>query len=49
MMGALVCKNKSGVVFKVGTGFTDAQRRNPPKKGTVISYRYFELTKDGKP
>lgn len=49
MMGALVCKNKAGTTFKVGSGFTDKQRRNPPKKGTQITYRYFEMTKENKP
>ena len=38
MMGALCCKNKDGVDFKIGSGFTDKQRMNPPKKGTVITY-----------
>jgi DNA ligase 1 len=49
MMGALVVKNKFGVTFKIGSGFTDEERRSPPKKGTVVTYRYFELTNDGKP
>ena len=49
LMGAVVVKNKAGKVFKVGSGFTDKERANPPKKGTVITYRYFELTKDGIP
>lgn len=49
LMGALVVKNKQGVTFKVGSGFTDKERAKPPKKGDVITYRYFELTKDGKP
>ena len=49
LMGALVVKNKDGKTFKVGSGFTDKERAKPPKKGTVITYRYFELTKDGIP
>ncbi|CAI2376162.1 unnamed protein product [Moneuplotes crassus] len=49
LMGALVVKNKAGKVFKVGSGFTDKERASPPKKGTTITYRYFELTKDGVP
>lgn len=49
LMGAIVVKNKAGKTFKVGSGFTDKERANPPKKGTVITYRYFELTKDGIP
>lgn len=49
LMGAVVVKNKAGKTFKVGSGFTDKERASPPKKGTVITYRYFELTKDGVP
>lgn len=49
LMGAIVVKNKSGKTFKIGSGFTDKERAKPPKKGTVVTYRYFELTKDGIP
>jgi len=48
-LGALVCKMDSGVKFNVGTGFTDAEREDPPKVGEVITFRYQELTKDGVP
>ena len=49
-MGALICKDRTtGVEFKVGTGFTDAQRTNPPAIGSVITYRFQELTDGGKP
>ncbi|KAK6353089.1 hypothetical protein TWF696_005079 [Orbilia brochopaga] len=49
--GALKCEmmDGSGKKFKVGTGLDDKMRNNPPKVGTVITYRYFELTKDGVP
>ena len=40
MMGVLLVEDKKGLVFKIGTGFSDAQRRNPPKKGTVITFKY---------
>ena len=48
-LGALLCADSSGVQFKVGTGFPDALRDNPPKVGTVITYKYQELTLGGKP
>lgn len=35
--------------FKVGSGLTDKQRKNPPKVGTIIIYRFQELTRDGVP
>lgn len=48
-MGAVVCKDAKGITFAVGSGFTDKQREDPPGIGTKITYRYQELTKDGKP
>lgn len=47
--GALRCRNRAKIEFSVGTGLNDAQRANPPKVGEIITYRYFELTKDNKP
>jgi DNA ligase-1 len=35
--------------FKVGTGFTEEEREHPPPIGSVVTYRYFELTKSGVP
>jgi DNA ligase 1 len=49
MMGALLCRNNDGIEFKVGSGFTDVDRRNPPKLGSIITYKYYETTKSGKP
>lgn len=54
-MGALKCVllDKDGlhtrVKFEVGTGFTDAEREDPPSVGATITVRYQELTKDGVP
>lgn len=48
-MGALWVKIPSGVEFKIGTGFNDVERENPPKIGDTITYRYTELTKDNVP
>jgi hypothetical protein len=44
VLGALVCKSPDGRQFNVGSGFTDAQRRKPPAIGSVITYRYQELS-----
>ena len=35
--------------FNVGTGLSDKQRNNPPKIGSIIVYRFQELTRDGVP
>ncbi|MEO6278072.1 DNA ligase [Roseateles sp.] len=48
-LGALELQTPEGVRFKLGTGFTDAQRRNPPPVGATVTYRYRDLTPSGKP
>jgi len=48
-LGAVVVELPSGLTFSVGTGFTDAQRRNPPPVGSIVTYRYQELTDRGVP
>ena len=48
-LGALVVETPEGVQFKLGTGFSDAQRANPPKIGSTITYTYKDITKNGKP
>ncbi|MES2280160.1 MAG: DNA ligase [Pseudomonadota bacterium] len=35
--------------FKLGTGFSDAQRRNPPPVGALVTYRYRGLNDSGIP
>lgn len=49
MLGAVVVKTNSGTIFKVGSGFTELQRKNPPAIGSVITYKYWGLTVTGKP
>ncbi|TMP27257.1 DNA ligase [Pseudoalteromonas rubra] len=49
MMGAIRVKTPEGKVFKIGSGFTDEQRRNPPPIGSVVTYRFQGVTKFGKP
>ncbi|PUU74235.1 hypothetical protein B9Z19DRAFT_470385 [Tuber borchii] len=39
----------TGTFFKIGTGLTDKQRQNPPKIGTIVIYRFQELSRDGNP
>lgn len=48
-MGALLMETKEGVRFKLGTGFSDAVRANPPPIGSTVTYTYRDLTKNGKP
>ncbi|KAF9552728.1 DNA ligase/mRNA capping enzyme [Agrocybe pediades] len=48
-VGALKCEMESGKAFNVGSGLTDKQRKDPPKVGSIIIYRFQELTRDGVP
>lgn len=49
LMGALVLRTPQGRVFALGSGFTDAQRRQPPAVGSWVTYRYRGLTATGIP
>ena len=49
MMGSLTLKLEDGTVFKLGTGFTDRLRKNPPLPGAVVTFKYNGLTKNGIP
>lgn len=49
MMGSIRVKMKSGLLFKIGSGFTDEQRKNPPKIGSTITFKYIGKTARGVP
>ena len=49
LLGSLTCKMENEIIFKIGTGFNDKLRKNPPKIGTIITFKYQEFTKYGKP
>jgi DNA ligase 1 len=48
-MGALRVQLPDGREFRLGTGFTDAERETPPPVGARVSFRYQGLTDDGLP
>ncbi len=48
-LGALEVKTKDGIQFRLGTGFSDAVRSNPPPVGSLVTYTYREITPTGKP
>jgi DNA ligase 1 len=48
-LGALFVELPDGTTFSVGTGFSDAERENPPPIGSLITFRYQELTEGGVP
>ena len=54
MLGALLVQTqgadgKPGQRFKLGTGFSDEQRQNPPALGSWVTYRFRGLTDSGMP
>ncbi len=48
-LGALQVRMPDGRTFRLGTGFSDAERRQPPPIGATVTYRYRELTGKGLP
>lgn len=48
-LGALVVETPEGKRFRLGTGFTDAERENPPPVGSWVTYRYNGTTAKGLP
>jgi len=48
-LGSLEVKTPSGLIFKIGTGFTDNQRENPPPIGSTVTYKYIGKTTRGVP
>ncbi len=49
MLGAVLVKMPDGREFKIGSGFSDEQRRHPPAIGSTISYKYQGTTASGLP
>ena len=49
MMGSLLVADESGRIFRIGTGFSNKERRNPPTVGTVITYKFTGTTNKGLP
>ncbi len=49
MLGALLVETEQGKRFRIGTGFSDAERRDPPPIGSILTYQYHGLTPQGLP
>ena len=43
VLGALLVETAAGLRFRLGTGFSDLERRNPPALGSWVTYRYIGL------
>ena len=48
-LGALLVQLPDGTEFSVGTGLSDAERASPPPVGSLITFRYQELSDGGVP
>lgn len=48
-LGALVVELADGTKFNIGTGFSDAERKQPPPVGSIVTFRYQELSDGGVP
>jgi len=49
MMGSMLVESDSGQRFKIGTGFSDQERRRPPPIGSRITFQYTGHTASGLP
>ena len=49
MLGALLVRASDGTQFRIGTGFTDQDRRHPPPIGSWVTYSYHNRTARGIP
>ncbi len=48
-LGALLVELADGTQFAVGTGLSDAEREAPPAAGSLVTFRYQELSQGGVP
>ncbi len=49
MLGALLVETPEGRRFRIGTGFSDKERKDPPAIGAMVTYKYHGLTKNSLP
>ncbi len=47
--GSLECKLDSGLIIFLGSGLSDQQRKTPPALGSLVTFKYYGLTKHNKP
>ncbi len=48
-MGSLLMELPNGTQFKIGTGFSDEKRANPPQVGANITFKYYGFYQSGIP
>ena len=48
-LGAIQVQTEEGIIFKIGSGFSDDERKNPPAIGSIITFKYIGKTQRGVP
>ena len=48
-LGSLLVEEADGKRFRIGTGFSDVERDDPPPIGSLVSFKYHGRTKNGLP
>ena len=49
LLGSIICKMDNNITFKIGSGFSDKDRKTPPPIGSIITFKYKSFTKYHKP
>lgn len=49
MLGSIQVERADGRRFRIGTGFSDDQRRHPPPVGATVTYKFYGYTSTGLP
>ena len=48
-LGALLVQQTDGTEFRIGSGFSDAERESPPAVGSLVTYKYYGNYRSGLP
>jgi DNA ligase len=48
-LGSLLVELPNKIRFKIGTGFSDKQRDNPPAVGSIVTFKYYGMFQSGRP
>ena len=49
LMGSVTVRTAQGITVKIGSGFSDDERKNPPPIGATITFKHQGFTGSGKP
>lgn len=49
LVGSLICELANKEIIHIGSGLTLKERKLPPETGSMITFKYYGLTKNGKP